>query len=503
MMIPGVAKAGGTTVIATDASPTTPSLAPSAGGTETGGGGEWPEPRQGGTSGDPGAPSGGNGAQAASQPTSPVASPGGPPQAAASPSESPTAPSWYNLHGQATVISQKHDAFHSAYSGQNSLERVEGFKTSITATLFMGARLPWAGGEAYFDPEIAGGEGFSGVLGIAGFPNGEIPRVGTPDPEPYIGRLFLKQTFGFGGETENVQDVLNQLPGKRDVSRLTVIAGKFGADDYFQQSAYSNDPRSQFENWALFAPGAWDYPADTRGYTEGLLLELNQPAWSLRYGAMAEPKTANGGTYDSRVLDALAHSLEYEQRWTIGTHAGSAKIMAFLNRSHAGKYALAIDHFGPAGPDVTQTRSFRDKYGLSVTADQEIFDDLGLFARGSWNDGHSESWAFTEIDRSLSLGMSLKGTRWNRPDDVVGLAGVINLLAAEHRRYLGLGGYGFIIGDGQLPHYAPEQIIEAYYLWKLDDHVFVTPDVQLIDHPAYNADRGPVFVGGLRVHIEF
>ncbi len=199
---------------------------------------------------------------------------------------------WYNIHGQATTISEKHNEFHSPYSGQHSLQSHEPWRTSITGTLFMGLRLPWAGGEAYFDPEIAGGEGLSGVAGIAGFPNGEIPRVGSPEPQPYVGRLYFRQTFGFGGETEKVDDGPNQLAGVRDVSRLTVIAGKFGAVDFFQNSAYSNDPRSQFMNWALFTDGAWDYPADTRGYTEGVVIELNQQNWSLRYGAMAEPKTS-------------------------------------------------------------------------------------------------------------------------------------------------------------------------------------------------------------------
>lgn len=412
-------------------------------------------------------------------------------------------PAWYNVHAQATVITEQHDVFPAPYSGRNSLERDEPMRTSLTATLFMGAHLPWSGGQVYLDPEVAGGEGFSGVLGIASFPNGEIPRVGTPEPEPYVARLFYQQVFGFGGPTEKVEDGPNQLPGQRDVSRLTITAGKFGAVDFFQQSAYSNDPRAQFMNWALFTDAAWDYPADTRGYTEGVVLELNQPAWTLRYGAMAEPKVANGGTFDSRLLNALGHSLEYEQRWSWRDHPGSAKIMGFLNRSDAGKYRLAIDHPGPLGPDITRTRAFREKYGVSLTVDQEITKNLGAFVRAGWNDGHSESWAFTEIDRSLSAGLSLKGAPWHRPDDVAAIAGVMSGLSKDHRDYLAAGGYGFLIGDGKLPHYAPEEVIEAYYLFKLADHVFLTPDIQFITHPAYNPDRGPVFVGGVRVHVEF
>lgn len=412
-------------------------------------------------------------------------------------------PAWFNVHGQATAISQKHDVFPAPYAGRNSLPRDEPFRTSITGTLFLGAHLPWKGGEVYFDPEIAGGEGFGGVTGIAGFPNGEIPRVASSEPEGYVARLYYHQTFGFGGETEKVEDAENQLPGVRDVSRLTVILGKFGAVDFFQQSAYANDPRAQFENWDLFTNAAWDYPADVRGYTEGAVIDFNQAHWALRYGAMAEPKNANGGTLDSRVLNALGQSLEFEQRWTIAEHPGAVRLMGYLNSSHAGKYRDAIDHSGPRGPDVTLTRAFRSKYGLGLTVDQEVTQDLGIFSRLGWNDGHSESWAFTEVDRSFSVGMSLKGNRWHRPEDVAGVSVAINGIAHDHREYLGAGGYGFIIGDGKLPHYAPEEIVEAYYLFKVAEHLYVTPDIQFIDHPAYNSDRGPVVVGGIRVHIEF
>ncbi len=412
-------------------------------------------------------------------------------------------PDWFNVHGQATVITQKHDVFPSPYVGPHSLQRDEPIRTSVTSTLFLGARLPWAGGEAYFSPELSGGEGFSGVTGIAGFPNGEIPRVGTPEPEPYVARLYYRQTIGFGGDTEKVDDGPSQLAGVRDVSRLTVILGKFSAVDFFQQNAYANDPRTQFMNWGLFADGGWDYPADTRGYTEGAVIELNQPTWSLRYGAFAEPKQANGATYDSRLLDALGHALEFEKRWELDKHPGSVKVLGFLNRSDAGKYREAIDNPGPSGPDVTLTRAFRAKYGVAVTADQEWTNDLGAFVRAAWDDGRSETWTFTEIDRSVALGATLKGNRWGRPQDVAGVAGTINWLAKDHRDYLGAGGIGFLIGDGQLKNYAPEEVLEAYYNCKIADHVYVTPDFQFINHPAYNADRGPVFVGGMRVHVEF
>jgi high affinity Mn2+ porin len=417
-------------------------------------------------------------------------------------SAAPAAPEQFSVHGQSTIISQEHDAFHAPYSGPHSLPRHEGWKTSETGTLFLGSRL-WQGAEGYFDPEISGGEGFGGVTGIAGFPNGEIPRVGSAAPTAYVARLYLRQDFGFGGDKEKADPANNMLGGERDVDRLSVYVGRFAISDFFDNNTYSHDPRGQFENWALMSNGAWDYPADTRGYTYGVVAEFNQPTWTLRYGAVTEPKTANGGTIDWNVPRALGQVVEFEQRWKIDDHPGAVRPLAYLNMAHMGNYHQAVANPGLLGPDITLSRTYSVKYGFGLSGEQEIADGIGVFGRLGWNDGRTETWAFTEIDRSASIGLSFNGKRWHRPDDVFGVAGVINGLSKEHRAYLGDGGLGFIIGDGQLPHYAPEQILEAYYLWKVADHVFVTPDAQLINHPAYNADRGPVFVWGLRVHVEF
>lgn len=407
----------------------------------------------------------------------------------------------FTAHGQTTVITEKHDTFHAPYAGPNSLPRHEGEATSVTATLFLGTRV-WNGGEVYFNPEISGGQGFGGVTGLAGFSNGEIPRVGTPEPRPYVARLFLRQTFDLGGGKEYVEDAPNQIAGFHDARRLVVTAGKFGAIDFFQSNNYSNDPRAQFENWALFTNGAWDYPADVRGYTEGAAIEYTEPKWTLRYAAMTEPTQANGGTFDSRIPAALGHAVEFERRYSFQDHPGVVRVMGYANSAHMGNYRQAIDRAVGSIPDVTKTRGYRIKYGFGLSADQEITKDLGIFARLGWNDGHTETWAFTEIDESASLGLSLKGTRWHRADDVVGIAGVLNGLSQDHRDYLRAGGRGFIIGDGRL-HYGLEKIVEGYYLIKLADHIFVTADAQYIANPAYNQDRGPVFVGGIRVHIEF
>jgi len=421
------------------------------------------------------------------------------------PASAASTPDWFNVHGQTTIITEKHDTFRSPYAGPDSLPRDEGIKTSATATLFLGLHLPWEGGEVYLNPEVSGGEGFGGVEGIADFPNGDISHVGKPEPEPYVARLFYKQTFGLGGPTENLPEGPDQLPVTSDISRLTLTLGKFSIVDYFQQSNYANDPRAQFLGEALFTDGAWDYPADTRGYTEGAVIELNQADWALRGAAVAMPKNANGSTFDSRLPKALAYVLELEERYKLFQRPGALRPMAFANGAHMGNYGEATETAKLLGttPDVTKNASFSYKWGFGLTVDQQLSDDLGTFLRLGWNDGHTETFAFTAIDRSLAVGLSLQGTKWDRAQDVVGLAFAIDGLAHDHREYLGAGGLDFDIGDGRLPHYALEEVIEAYYRFKLNDNVYITPDFQLVDHPAYNADRGPVIIGGIRAHAEF
>ncbi len=449
-----------------------------------------------------------SGAATSSQPVvvPPGATPGPSslPQTSASPQTAST-PAWYNIHGQTTVITQQHDTFRSPYAGPRSLLRDEGIKTSVTATLFLGLQLPWHGGEVYIDPEVSGGEGLSGVNGLGDFSNGDISHVGMPEPEPYVARLFYKQTFDLGGPTEDLAEGPNQLPVTSDISRLTLALGKFSIVDYFQQSAYANDPRSQFFGEALFTDGAWDYPADTRGYTEGAMIELNQANWALRYGAVAMPKNANGSTYDSRLRKALGQVLELEERYKLLFQRDGALKVAFANGAHMGNYgeATEIGKLTGTTPNITKDASFSYKWGFGLTLDQQLTDNLGTFLRLSWNDGHTETFAFTAIDRSLAVGLSLQGSSWGRPQDVAGLALVIDGLAHDHREYLAAGGLDFDIGDGRLPHYALEDVIEAYYRFKLNDNVYISPDFQLVDHPAYNADRGPVIIGGIRAHAEF
>jgi high affinity Mn2+ porin len=408
----------------------------------------------------------------------------------------------YNVHAQATIITQWHDVFPAQYTGPHSLLTDESAKTSVTATLFMGLRMPWEGGAIYFDPEVAGGEGFSNVEGIASFPNGDISHVGTPDPEPYVARAYYQQIFGLGGEKQRVESDQNQLAGYQDAKRITVWLGKFAATDFFDNNTYSHDPRTQFMNLSLMDNTAWDYPADARGYTMGGVVEYNEPDWAIRYGAFQEPAVANGGTLDPHFPQAVGNAWELEDRWSLKDQPGVIRLLGYLNLAHMGNYREAIANPGPSGPDITLSRTYSAKYGFGISAEQAINADLGIWARAGWNDGQTESWAFTEVDDMGSLGISLKGTKWGRPDDVVGLAGAVAGLSDAHKDYLAAGGVGFIIGDGKLS-YAPEEVLETYYNCKIADHVFVTPDFQFINNPAYNSDRGPVAILSLRVHIEF
>lgn len=407
-----------------------------------------------------------------------------------------------NIHAQATVITQYHDYFPAQYSGPNSLLQKEDAKTSVTGTLFMGLRLPWQGGQFYFDPEIAGGEGFSNVEGIASFPNGDISHIGSVDPEPYVARAYLQQVIGLGGDQEKVDTGENQLAGYQDSKRITIWLGLFSATDFFDNNTYSHDPRSQFMNWSLMDDTAWDYPADTRGYTTGGVIEYNQPNWAIRYGAFQEPKDANGGTLDPKFPQAIGNALELEERWTLKDQPGVVRFLSFANIADMGNYRQAIADAGPGGiPNVTLTRSYSTKWGFSISAEQAINPDLGIWGRGGWNNGQTESWAFTEVDDLGSLGISLKGTSWHRANDVFGFAGAIAGLSDAHKDYLAAGGLGFVLGDGRLT-YAPEEVLETYYNCQIADGIFITPDAQFINNPGYNSDRGPVGVIGIRVHLE-
>jgi len=408
----------------------------------------------------------------------------------------------FNLHFQQTIITQYKPGFSAPYTGNNSLLTGEETQTSLTTTLFGGARL-WKGMEAYFNPEMSGGAGLSKTLGIAGFPNGETFRVGGAEPKIYIARLYFTQNFEWGNDKEYINDDVNQLAGWKSKRYLKVTVGKFGMADFFDGNEFSHDARSQFMNWSLMDNAAWDYPANTRGYVLGGIAELGQPTWALRFGFTMTTTTANGAIWDQRVSRANTQTLEYEKRYALGGQKGTLRLLAFRNNGKMGVYRDAINQ-SPTAPDVDATQAYgRHKYGFGISADQYLTNDFGVFAKASYNDGKTETWAFTEIDRSLSLGAVLKGTSWKRKDDELGLAFVGNGISKDHKDYLAAGGYGFIIGDGRL-NYSPELVAEVYYKLNAYQHkLWLSPDYQFIANPAYNKDRGPVNVFSLRAHVEF
>jgi high affinity Mn2+ porin len=411
----------------------------------------------------------------------------------------PHVPESWTFHAQSTVVSQDHPDIHSPYSGANSLDPDAEWKTSFSTTFFLGAAISHSL-EFYLDPEFTAGSGFSGTHGIAGFPNGEIYRVDSTSLKGTVARVFLKKTWEFGGESEWIEGDQNQMAKKLTVSRFTLLAGRFSLNDYFDQNTYSHDSRTQFLNWALMDNGAWDYAADTRGYTYGVYAELNQKRWALRFAAVMEPQYANELEMDKEIWQAHSENIEFEYRYSLLDHPGKARAMTFLNHANMGNYAEVLAT--PADAlDITRTRTYCTKYGFGLNFEQEITADLGAFLRAGWNNGTTETWAFTEIDRSLSFGVSERPTFLHRENDRIGLAMIVNGLSSEHANYLTAGGIGFMIGDGKL-NYAPEEIGELYYSYQATKTISFTPDFQFVNHPGYNADRGPVPIYSLRGHFE-
>ncbi len=429
------------------------------------------------------------------------------PQSATAPAtaasgDQPAIENW-NLFYQATSIGQYHGTFNSPYQGRLSLADVPERDVSLTTTLFLGLRLS-QNTQFYFDPEIAGGRGFSNVDGIANFPNGELPRVASATPKPYIARLYVSHDFGFGDETEHFESDENQLAGNRPMVRYTIVVGRFTVTDFFDNNRYTHDPRTQFMGWSMMYNGAWDYPADTRGYTWGWVHEFHTQNWSLRYGSAAEPKVANGLRFDRRVLRDRGDMFEVERRYEIRKHPGAIRVLGFALHSNSGSYAKALLLSEQTGttPDVTATRRVGTlKYGAGVSIDQELTQDIGVFSRLGWNDGKTESFVFTAIDRMASGGVSLGGRSWKRKNDVLATAFIASGLSGVHASYLAHGGLDFLIGDGRL-NYAPEYGWESYYSARLFSGFFTTLDAQYIANPAFNQDRGPVWVWSLRLHLE-
>ena len=427
-------------------------------------------------------------------------------EAAKSAEPDDTGPGSFEIHGQSTFIFQGYPAFSAPYDGPNSLPAVGQARETWTTSLFLGVRL-WQGAEFYFNPELLQGFGVASTTGAAGYPNGEAQKSNFPYPRFNPSRFFLRQEFGLGGKTEKIDGEYGQLSGTKDVSRITVQIGKYAVHDLFDTNDYAQDSRVDFMNWSIWASGAFDYAADRVGLTYGATAELNQADWAVRAGYFLMPAVSNGNIADWNLFSRGEYVTELELRFKPFGKAANLKGGLFLNSGFSGSYNNAVMLAAAAGIDantaMAQTRQTRTKYGYYLNLQQEITDDIGVFGRWSWNDGHTEIMAFTDIDASLSLGTSIKGTAWSRPDDRIGVAGALNMLSSDHIAFLAAGGTGPLVGDGQLPRYTPEKVIEAYYAAQLFKGFVVTADYQLLIAPAYNADRGPAHVFSGRLHASF
>ena len=409
------------------------------------------------------------------------------------------------LSGQANFITQGHPAFDSPYSGPNSLPADGQDASSRVITLYTGFRLT-STTDFFLDVEETGGHGIGEALGLAGFTNLDVVRNPNLGPAPYIARVFLHQMIPFSSETTDVQTGPLQIVKKVPVRRLDIRIGKMGTVDWFDVNGIGSDSHLQFLNWAIDNNGAYDYAADTRGYTYGVVLEYNDRAWSFRYGEMLMPKVANGLHLDADLARAHAENYELELRRTLlPKRATIFRPLAFVNHADMGNYREAIHDYligKTSTPDVIATRQQgRVKYGFGANLEQELTSTLRGYARFGWNEGHNESFAYTEVDQSEAAGVDLKGDRWRRKDDKPGLAFVSDALSGDHREYLALGGLGFLLGDGKL-NYGRENILESYYTAQLWHGVNASLDVQRVWNPGYNRDRGPVFVAAFRLHLE-
>lgn len=413
-------------------------------------------------------------------------------------------PQW--LGAQYTFVDQHQEALHSPYAGPLSLSARSDTERSHTFGAYFGVALP-AHLAFYFDVEMFRGEGVSGATGLGGLTNGDVIRAGVAGlgRGAYVARRYLQWSLPLGEGRETVERSQDHLPGTQATQRLDVKLGKMAVNDDFDRNRYANGTRTQFMNWDLFNATSWDFAADTRGYTDGLMLAWVNPSWTLRYGVYLMPHEANG----QRLESSLRHARGEQWQLSLHPHPDGwvLRLLAFRNIARMGSYRDAIAQALATGqvPDVrADDYSGRRKFGWAINGELPLADggDTGLFARAGWNDGHTESFAFTEVDRTVSGGFQLSGSHWGRPADHLGVGFALNALSRMHREYLEMGGSGFVLGDGAL-NYAHEEIAELYYSFVPFARLTLSPDLQWVRNPGYNRDRGPATFAGLRAHVEF
>ncbi len=412
-------------------------------------------------------------------------------------------PETWNVHGQVTFVEQGHRSFRSPYQGANSLTPGRNAEETADLTLFAGVRL-WQGAAFYINPEIDQGFGLSDTLGVAGFPSGEAYKVGKWHPYLRLQRAFLRQRFDLGGDSQGISPGANELGGALSADNVTLTVGKFSVVDIFDTNSYAHDPRGDFLNWSVIDAAAFDYAADAWGYTVGAAAEWTKSRWTLRGGFFDLSNVPNSTKLEPGFKE-FALIGEFEGRYDWQGHPGKAKLLGFLNYGRMGSYnaAVSLGQATGAAPDTALVRQWASRPGIALNLEQELTPDLGAFARISYNDGSKEAYEFTDVNKSLSLGVALKGNAWNRPADIVGVAAAFNSISAAARAYFAAGGLGILIGDGQLPHPGSENILETFYSLRVVEHVTVSANYQYVVYPAYNRDRGPVSIFAIRAHAEF
>jgi len=410
------------------------------------------------------------------------------------------------ISGQANFITQWHPTFHSPYTGPNSLSSEAQDATSRVLTLLTGVEAS-STTEFLFDIQETGGHGIGEALGIAGFTNLDVVRNPTLSKAPYVARLMWHQIIPLGGEKSSAERTPLSLFTQLPVRRLEIRFGKFSLVDFFDVNTYGSDSNFQFMNWTLDNNGAYDYAADTRGYTDAAMVEYDDRHWAARFAEALMPKVANGINLDADLGRARSENAEFELHHTfLPRREAVIRLLGYANHANLGTYSVAIANFlagDTPKPDITahplQTTT---KYGFGVNIEQPLTDWLGIFARWGWNEGQHESYAYTEVDETEQVGAGALGAKWRRKLDRAGVAFVSNGISRDHQQYLALGGVGFILGDGRL-NYGRESIVEAYYTLHVWRGIFTSLDAQHIDNPGYNRDRGPVFAPALRLHVEF
>jgi hypothetical protein len=422
----------------------------------------------------------------------------------------------YWISGQANIIFQGRLPFHSAYQGTNSFRNSAEYKTSMVGTLYTALRRNRSiryNTDFIFDLEAAGGRGLSEALGLAGFTNLDVVRNPNLGSTPYVARYEIHQVVGLSEKTTSQEAGFFGLATSVPLRRVEFRIGKMTLPDFFDINGPGSDSHLQFMNWTIDNNGAWDYAADTRGYTVGGMAEFDDRIWSVRYGLFAMPTVANGIDMDWAFSRAHGQNGEFELRHSfVRNHKGVTRLLFYANRAHMGTYREANEDFlngtdtalyGITVPDITRHEHFGAlKYGSGYNTEQELTENLRVFGRFGWNEGQHESYAYTEVDQTVLAGADYFGSRWHRPVDKIGFAVVSNAIKADHQEYLKLGGLGFILGDGNL-NYGRENIVESYYNWHAWRGVFYSLDVQHVDNPGYNRDRGSAWVGSVRAHVDF